>query len=1356
MLHTSSLPTVWDEVCNLNPDILSLSLGGDGSHFVDFSAPSITPRTLPWAMTAGSTVFDLTQATRVNDCFRFQSVFHVQDRDQGAPIIFDSGASVSLTPYLSDFVDGSLDQSDEAIGDAKIQGISASAAVQGVGKIRLIVYTDNGSRREIITRAFYVPQARIRLLSVCRYREEYAGQRCSFIMDDDGCRFTFPKSQGGGVISFNYRDSNFIPKTTAYAQRFGKSMPKNSAFMVLDNSNVNLTAAQKELLRLHFCLGHFNMGWIQRLVQQKILHSNVPHIGSKNAVCKCMACQLAKQTRKPEGTVKQSIRPEKDGGLKKGHLRPGSMVSTDQFVSSLPGRLPTSYGRERESDKYVGGTIFVDEASGYISVHNQVSLNATATIQSKHSFERSAIRHGVAIRAYRGDNGVYRSKEFRNDLNQFGQNLDLCGVGAHHQNGVAERAIRTVSTAARAMMLHAMIHWPEQVSMDLWPFAINYAVYLWNRIPRGDSGLSPSEIFFDTKSDHQELRMSKVWGCPSYVLDPRIQDGKKIPRWNPRSKMGQFLGRSQEHAGSIGLIRNLKTGAVSAQFHVVYDDHFSTVSSDWNADNLPVPPNWHNLWQFSRENHLDVDDVIESRRRQLFNVDRGKPRGGLTDTSSEPGQTTSASEGATAPPSRPNNHPQSSRGESTNLPSRTVDDPPPLDIDNTPPPDFSNADDSDDDDALPLPSSPSPRKKRVSFDKSTIPIPRGTTRSGKSFRSMLAEPTFNLGFDDDYLSYVIGLGDRLSVDDAFLVESDLDTKSSALTRRFEAYSIYQKLDMDTDITTGIHPLAFSARANAEDTPRFHEAMKGPDREGFLKAMELEMEQLAGLEAFVAVPRQKAIDEGKQIVDVTWAFKRKRYPDGSVKKLKARLCVRGDLQITDDAFDTYSPVVQWTTVRLLLILSIIFGFETKQVDFTLAFVQAKAEPGTYIEMPRMFEKEGYILELKRNLYGQRDSPIKFYEHLRAGLEERGFRASNFDPCLFYSDTVVILVYVDDCIQISRDAKHIDALIESLKSGKLPNGNVGRKYFLDVEGDYAGFLGIDISKAKESEGALELLQTGLIDRILAALSLDDDYTNTRSEPASTTCLGKDENGPSRKEHWSYPSVIGMMLYLASNSRPDIAFAVNQCARFNHCAKLSHEKAVKRIGRYLKATRDQGLIMKPNKNMNLDLYADADFAGLWNVEHPDDSTSVRSRTGYIITLCGLPVSWCSRLQVEISTSTMMAEYIALSTGMRELIPTIDLFSEICSNMNIERSEESRVVRAFEDNEGALKLAVKEMPRYTPQSKHFGVKYHWFRSKLVRDPDYNITILPIDTTLQLADIFTKGLGRTEFQKKRLLLMGW
>jgi hypothetical protein len=88
---------------------------------------------------------------------------------------------------------------------------------------------------------------------------------------------------------------------------------------------------------------------------------------------------------------------------------------------------------------------------------------------------------------------------------------------------------------------------------------------------------------------------------PTYVLDPKLQDGKKLPRWNPRSKLGQFLGRSTLHASSIGLIRNLRTGAVSPQFHVVYDDHFTTVGADVTGDNLPVPTGFNNLMTFQEK-----------------------------------------------------------------------------------------------------------------------------------------------------------------------------------------------------------------------------------------------------------------------------------------------------------------------------------------------------------------------------------------------------------------------------------------------------------------------------------------------------------------------------------------------------------------------------------------------------------------------------------------------------------------------------------------------------------------------------------------------------------------------------------
>ena len=136
-----------------------------------------------------------------------------------------------------------------------------------------------------------------------------------------------------------------------------------------------------------------------------------------------------------------------------------------------------------------------------------------------------------------------------------------------------------VTERARTMMLHAATKWPEQAHMDLWPMAMSYSVYLWNHTPIQGVGMSPEELFSKTKLPNSPLVNAKVWGCPAYVLEPGLQSGIKIPKWNPRSRRGQFVGYSRDHASSIGLIRNLKTGSISPQFHVVYDNWFETVTS---------------------------------------------------------------------------------------------------------------------------------------------------------------------------------------------------------------------------------------------------------------------------------------------------------------------------------------------------------------------------------------------------------------------------------------------------------------------------------------------------------------------------------------------------------------------------------------------------------------------------------------------------------------------------------------------------------------------------------------------------------------------------------------------------------
>ena len=238
---------------------------------------------------------------------------------------------------------------------------------------------------------------------------------------------------------------------------------------------------------------------------------------------------------------------------------------------------------------------------------------------------------------------------------------------------------------------------------------------------------------------------------------------------------------------------------------------------------------------------------------------------------------------------------------------------------------------------------------------------------------------------------------------------------------------------------------------------------------------------------------------------------------------------------------------------------------------------------------------------------------------------------------------------------------------------------------------------------------------------------------------------------------PSVVGMLLYLSGNSRPDIAFAVNQAARFTHDPKESHAIAVKRIVRYLIATKDRGLTFRPSFDWKVDCFVDADFCGLWGSEDPDDPVVAKSWTGYVILLAGCPLLWESSLQTETSVSTMMAEYVALSSAMSDMLPLKQLVKTIAK---VVTGDENVVITTksdvFEDNNGALTVAT--LPRITPQSKFFAMKLHFFREhvKTKSNPDGEINIQKIETDNQLADIMTKGLVEAKFEPLRDRLMGW
>jgi len=171
-----------------------------------------------------------------------------------------------------------------------------------------------------------------------------------------------------------------------------------------------------------------------------------------------------------------------------------------------------------------------------------------------------------------------------------------------------------------------------------------------------------------------------------------------------------------------------------------------------------------------------------------------------------------------------------------------------------------DVDDSDSDasDATPTASPTIQRSSRV---QKPAPLGKNMMVPGTGRHSLQYFSASYLGYLNDYFG-------ELDLYDAFIVEQDLNTKSSYLTHQFDILRC-MKLDVDDlEILHAHHPFTFAARANAKDTPRFHEATSSADREGFIKAVNLEIEQLNNMEALVTVPHQKAIDEGCQVIECT--------------------------------------------------------------------------------------------------------------------------------------------------------------------------------------------------------------------------------------------------------------------------------------------------------------------------------------------------------------------------------------------------------------------------------------------------------------------------------------------------------
>jgi hypothetical protein len=318
-------------------------------------------------------------------------------------------------------------------------------------------------------------------------------------------------------------------------------------------------------------------------------------------------------------------------------------------------------------------------------------------------------------------------------------------------------------------------------------------------------------------------------------------------------------------------------------------------------------------------------------------------------------------------------------------------------------------------------------------------------------------------------------------------------------------------------------------------------------------------------------------------------------------------------------------------------------------------------------------------------------LLWFEHPKAKIEKRGFRQSKSDPCLLHSGKTYLVCCVDRIAMANTNVAALKGLILNLQPDSV----------LTEEGELSVFRGIQVDQKEGEAGqghCFTLTQSGLTTRIIVALGLTD--AKPAWTPTTQESFGSGLDSSLAKESWNYRPLSDMPLYLS-----------------------------------------------PTGNLGVDCYVDADFAGFWLQEDQQDPLSVKSRTGYLISIGGCLPTRTSKLQTEVA---LLTEYIALPQSMRELFPFRELVQELSTTMAYKKEFEIRThSKVFEDNNGALILA--SSPRMSPRSKHIAVKYRSFRSHVA---DGSTKILKITTEGQKADILTKEPVRAIFESIRLLVM--
>lgn len=507
--------------------------------------------------------------------------------------------------------------------------------------------------------------------------------------------------------------------------------------------------------------------------------------------------------------------------------------------------------------------------------------------------------------------------------------------------------------------------------------------------------------------------------------------------------------------------------------------------------------------------------------------------------------------------------------------------------------------------------------------------------------------------------------------------------------------------------------------DSSEPKSYQEAMNSLDCGKWVEAMNSEISSLKRNHTWDLVN----LPEDRKVIDNKWIFKLKHNSAGDVERFKARLVIRGFTQQHGvDYFETFSPVVKLTSVRMIIAIAASENLKLKQFDVDTAFLYGSLDEEIYMCQPKGYEdRTNRVCKLNKSLYGLKQASRVWNQKFTDFLKRFEFKVCASDNCVFVGNIVgrkiFLAIWIDDGLVAATSEQDIEELLSYLH----------REFAIKVA-DGSFFVGLQINRL--DDGSIHVNQSTYAKKVLTKFNMMDACSVDTPADANTKLLSNLVDG--KLTTFPYREAVGSLMYLAVATRPDISFAVGLACRYLNRPNENHVNAVKRIFRYIRGTISFGIRFNSNVALSLECFSDADYAG--------DVDTRKSTSGFVFMFGNGSISWGSNRQKCVALSSTESEYIAGSEAVKELL--------WLQRMLIDLDVTIKKPGLHLDNQGAMKLT--KNPEFHKRTKHIEVRYHFIREKF---DEGCFELRYVSTKEQIADIFTKPLSKHKFQYFRKLM---